>query len=483
VQPVTVADNATPTTRRLSRHFKWSQPREVVLYIDHAYWAFPLLRGIPVFIGTIGLIALLIGQIASDANAPLWNTLEILDALLTLVLLAHWLIFIIIPWWFQYYIVTDLRVIRTEGPLTRSTSEIPITNIQEVKINQPTFIQIFFHYGSIIVTAGGGKELRFDAVNQAEEVSHAIARAQEMRRPPMPKPPTITDAVLEEALESLGAQLTNPNFPAMPPKLSVKWPLSGALQFAMNEGESPIGVIYRHWSVLFLLSARSTLLVISSIFLTTFVTKIGISSLWPVTITAGIIGLIWFGVVYLNFVDDAYLVTSRRIIDVERHYFVLQRTVQAIEYKNIQKVDEEVPTIWSRIFGTGTISINVSGQSAPLVLRNVPHPDVIVDLINRNREIARKRVEIREVNSRNLQMKDWFATVLNELIIGAPDLRGMPLEDALSHVQEQGLNPIIASESYLVPGVPAGIVISQIPMPGSRVLRGGDVSLILSRLW
>ena len=112
----------------------------------------------------------------------------------------------------------------------------------------------------------------------------------------------------------------------------------------------------------------------------------------------------------------------------------------------------------------------------------IPGPRGIESAIERNRVALAAGADITVANRERYDMKEWFSLVLAEVIITTPDLRGMTLEMALETALHVGMHPTVLGESYVVMGTPAGIVLNQRPMPGSRALRGGDISLILSRI-
>jgi hypothetical protein len=127
------------------------------------------------------------------------------------------------------------------------------------------------------------------------------------------------------------------------------------------------------------------------------------------------------------------------------------------------------------------VTVNVAGSSSPLSLDFVSHPALLEQSITRNRDAVRRRAEIQRENDDKAQMKEWFAAVLGEMIIPAPDLRGLSLEEAMERTQPVGLRLMVMGDHVAMPGVPPGLVVSQSPMPGSRMLRSGDISVVLSR--
>jgi beta-lactam-binding protein with PASTA domain len=71
--------------------------------------------------------------------------------------------------------------------------------------------------------------------------------------------------------------------------------------------------------------------------------------------------------------------------------------------------------------------------------------------------------------------------VLAEMVVTTPELRGQTLEDALVHTYAEGMRLVVLGDTVVLPGYPAGIVVSQSPSAGSRALRGGDISVMLTR--
>ncbi|MBA3826062.1 MAG: PASTA domain-containing protein, partial [Ktedonobacterales bacterium] len=109
------------------------------------------------------------------------------------------------------------------------------------------------------------------------------------------------------------------------------------------------------------------------------------------------------------------------------------------------------------------------------------YPALVHAAVERSRVLAKKRTAVVVANHERSQIKDWFAEVLTEMVVAAPELRGHTLEDALVLTYGEGMRLVVLGDTVVMPGYPSGIVVSQSPSAGSRALRGGDISVMLSR--
>ncbi|HKD77477.1 MAG TPA: PASTA domain-containing protein, partial [Ktedonobacterales bacterium] len=259
-----------------------------------------------------------------------------------------------------------------------------------------------------------------------------------------------------------------------------RWPLSRAVNIQLDPDETVLGIVSRHWWFL----ARSTGIALAIIFLAIFLFVRGFWHTFSglsIDVIAFVSGLIAFAISYLNFADDVFIFTSRRIIDVQRLYFILFSSNVFIEYEKIQEIRFVVPTFWARLLHFGTITISAAGVSG-MVLDGVPYPTVLAQAIERNRVEVKRRNDIITANREKQKLKEWFATLLGQMIVVVPDVVGQPLDQAMEEALRIGLRPAVVEVVAQRPGAPAGIVISQNPTAGARALYGGDITFVVRRV-
>jgi uncharacterized membrane protein YdbT with pleckstrin-like domain len=398
-----------------------------------------------------------------------------------IVLVARWLIVDALPWWYRRYIVTTQRVIVRAGVFRQTSNEIALRNIQSVSVEITQIDELLFGYGRVIILAAGGSGLTFRGIARPRSVAALITQARSQRPTAGTQPAqNIADPALQQTLDMLAEQDTIPIPALIDPACTHRWPLSRAINIPLDPDETVLGIVSRHWWFL----ARSTGIALVIIFLAIFLFARGIWHTFSglsIDVIAFISGLIAFAISYLNFADDVFIFTSRRIIDVQRLYFILFSSKVSIEYEKIQEIRSVVPTFWARLLHFGTITINAAGVSG-MVLDGVPYPNVLSQAIERNRVEVKRRNEVITANSEKQKLKEWFSTILGQMIVVVPDVVGQPFDQATEEALRVGLRPAVVEVVAQGPGAPAGIVISQNPTAGARALYGGDITFVVRRV-
>ena len=478
-------------TQRYSRQqpagpstFRGQQPGETVVLLAREHWLVLTTKAWPVLLTLVLLLLLVIGQATSRAQQSFWNAGEVLTGVVTLGLLARWAITDAAPWWYHLAIVTNQRVISSTGIFKQAMSEISLGDVQAIRTESQTIDEWLFGYGRVTIAAAGGKALTFRAIAAPQQVAVLISTTRDTHAPAVPTTePLIVDPVLRQMLDGLGQSEPLPTLAVLPSACTRQWPLSRALNVTLNPGETTLGIVSRHWWALVRPALPPLVLLATALLVLLGTGWLRATALLPVALGGVAIGLVWFLIIYLNFADDVFIFTTQRIIDVQRRYFILYEVAIAIEYAKIQAIETSSPSLWAKLLHYGTVRINAAGYDNAMTLDLVPEPRLIEQAVARNRTTLATTAAVATTNREKVEIKDWFAAVVGELVIIAPELRGLTLEAAMVTAQQTGLRAIVTGESYVITGVPAGTVISQSPMPGARALRGGDVALVLSRMW
>ncbi len=88
---------------------------------------------------------------------------------------------------------------------------------------------------------------------------------------------------------------------------------------------------------------------------------------------------------YLKWSNTVFMLTDRRVIDVERKGF-FDRVVSEVPYAHIDDVTYRVKGIIPTMFRFGDVRLHISGSNADIEFRRVPKPSRIHDLVNDLRE-------------------------------------------------------------------------------------------------
>ncbi len=476
------ATSARSQPQSQARTFRGQQAGERSILITHPARATLLLPAWPVVLGLMALVGVPVAQSARLLPGSVAGVALAALGLATLLVLGRWGGATAYPWWCTRAIITDRRVMVQRGGIALDVQEIPLGSVQSARVELRTFGELLLGYGRVTITAGGGAPLTLPALARPQAFANLVMQARATHAPPAAASAPIADPAVRAIIDRLAQAEPLPALPALDPALGAQWPLRHAMTIPLEDGETVVGLINRHWWVL----ARRAALPLTLLALAALVAGAGAWLGQPMFLAVGVLsalpGILWLVLVYLNFVDDSFILTDRRILDVQRRFFVLYEATAALEYDNIQEVRTSVPGAWARLVGYGTVQVNAAGMGAPISMDGVPRPQAIEQAIAGCRALVQQRAQAAAANHEKLELRDWFAAVVGEMVVAAPDLRGLLLEDAIARSYAAGLRLLVLGDNIIVPGLPAGIVVSQSPFPGARALRGGDLSVMLSRL-
>ena len=420
-------------SRQLARKlkFKWLRPDEVIYFLARKHplilWqklalpALALMVPAGFFYAWVFLINYLIVALAGGLS------------LLAIILYMIWLV---IDWGNDYYIVTNQRVVWLEKVvgIYDSRQESPIGTILSVGIEANQFGR-YFDYGNVIVRTFVGK-IPFSNVNHPDQASKMIEeywnRTKEVA------------AVLEkEAMKNAIRKRLNLPLPRQAPgfgdaapiaKTDVKPPPRGAgalallkfvgantLKLRYEVGEN---VIYRkHWVVLVLQSwvpvaglLGTLLLFIARLVQLAFLpNEVFISFEGGITVDAWASAFLiaffpfagWLVYEVADWSNDKFEVTNDQIIDLDRKPF-------GTEIRNAAPLENILGTFYERkgflgnIFNFGTVYITVGGTK--LAFEDVVDPATVQSDIDRRRMARTAKQNEAKVAGERDRMAEWLAT-------------------------------------------------------------------------
>ncbi len=93
--------------------------------------------------------------------------------------------------------------------------------------------------------------------------------------------------------------------------------------------------------------------------------------------------LLWtiFFVLWTNYYLDIFLLTNYRVVDIEQHG-LFARDMAEIRYDRIQDVTIEVFGVLPSLLGFGNIHIQTAGRQREVVVRHIPRPDGIREVLS-----------------------------------------------------------------------------------------------------
>ena len=469
--------------------FSGQQQGEKVVFIKHRHWWFLLKPGWPTLLLLLALIGILSLHALLPHYAALWIILEVVVGIGLLFFLLRWAYSDVSDWWYTTYVLTDKRIIITHGWLKPQRKEAPLDKIQQVYLDIRSLWAYILDFGNIIIPTAAGP-IQLTSVAHPRSIVEQIIEAQSQYHASIKAPAEtpIKDAILRKVIEDLAkpVAVTVPESPDPAPKpgtiITPARRFAGPLRLNSKVRYAPeertLRYIQRHPYVFFRRAAPGGGIVLVMIVLALVVHFF----LWPVFILGALVGLGWVGYCYVDYIDDLYIITTHRIIDIDRAALIFFEGRAIVEYSKIQDIIVDVPSPIARLFDFGTVRVETAGQQQKIRMRDVPNPFAVQNLISQRINAGKEREAVNAVNKQKAEMKHWFGEVLNAMYgLRAPDLIGKSFEEAADLLDKQHLALRVLGERR-IQGMPPGHVIQQIPPPGTMLGSEGQIHILLSRL-
>lgn len=408
------------------------------------------------------------------------------------------------------YIITNRRIIKSEGFLEPKRQVVPLEKVQQIGIELKQPWGYLLRYGVIHLYLTGG-DLVIEDVGNPRRIRDAIEgitkefKESKPKEPPIPK---LKDPVLASTLAELAKpkevpKLENedeerygpPRDPAarLRPRRTFGAFLRIPCEVHYTSGEQTVKYVQRSRWVLLVREALPITLSLLVLLITFIVPSTGALSgpLWHawqylLYFLVPILG-IWIFVVWANYVDDVYILTSKRIIDLERSFGVFGEERIEIEYKNIKDIQVKVSGPIEIILNIGTVTVETPGKNPDIIFQHVDDPFKLQDKINEIREFQEKAKKIKDENDQKKNMDRWFSTVFSkfetEITVetrDVPDLKGKDLPTAIAIAQKQELDVSVLPDPLEIAGVPAGHIALQNPPTGTVMRKGSTIEVVLS---
>jgi membrane protein YdbS with pleckstrin-like domain len=499
---------------RRGRDGKWyfygQEEDEVVRLLVRKYWTFLVREGLPFFLSILAFAGVLLLNEVFPVLGTLWWFIDGVVLLLVLGLGIRFVYEDWFVWWNDTYIITNKRIIKYEGFLEPKRQVVPLDKIQQIGIELQQPWGYLLKYGIIHLYLAGG-DLIIKDVGNPRRIRDAIEgitkefKESKPKEPPVPKP---KDPVIAATLEELAKpkevpKLENedeerygpPRDPAarLRPRRTFGAFLRIPCEVHYTSGEQTVKYVQRsRWVLLVreaLPIALSLLVLLITFILPSTSTLSGL--LWRawqylLYFVVPILG-IWIFVVWANYVDDVYILTSKRIIDLERSFGVFGEERIEIEYKNIKDIQVKVAGPIEIILNIGTVSVETPGTNPDIIFQHVHDPIKLQDKINEIRDFQEKAKKIKDENEQKKTLDKWFSTVFSnfetEITVetrDVPDLKGKDLPTAIAIAGEYELDVAVLPEPTISTEVPVGRIAVQMPPKGTVMRKGSTIEVALS---
>lgn len=437
-------------------------------------------------------LALLAGALYLRSRGGPSAALQVAAAVLAIIavpLFGFWLARGLLPWIAHTFVLTNKRLMEYSGVWQRTRKQLPLEHIQQVRIDRPSFLAALLDFGDVIVlTASEDSDLQLEGVRAPRAVSDTILDTRRGEGGSTSGGTTVTDGLhprLRTLMEQIGEPIGGVGGAASPDAADQPVMVAGELVRAplrLLAGERVLTVIHRHWYVLARRLLGPLVLLLFGLGGATLVMALAGKTLGPLAVVlvlgSFLPGLVWGVLAYLNYIDDLFVLTTDRIVDIERRYFVLAEARREAAYERIQDVRVNVEGV-GRVLGFGTLTIETAGRLPDIEMRYVPQAFAIQDLIFARINAARDAASQAAASRSRGQHSQLVASALNQLLVEVPNLRGLNLLVAGERLRAAGLALVVEAQQE-VAGVTPGLVIAQMPSPGTMEVRGNEVRVVLS---
>ena len=466
-------------------HFIGQEPDEVVRKVVRRHVWFLIRAALP-FAGLLLLLIILLAvYIGQPALRPLWLFLILIVSVLVLFTGAYAVYKDVIRWWLDVDIITNKRILTWRGFLQQTRQETGLDRVQQVGVDRETPLSFLASYGTLHVYLVGGR-LDIKDVPNPKAIRDAILGVTEeykTAKPVKPKLPRPADPELDEVLSKLAKKEELPTLPDADAKyVNRRRPdqRRGPLRTFGGPLRIPCDVHYEsdEFTVMYIQRSRYVLgmrlILPILLLLVALVALIYLPQFALISVIAVLVLIIFMLLLIINYIDDVFILTNKRIIDIERKFVFFFEARDETEYRSIRDIRVQMSNIFEFLLGYGDVYVETPGSSPDISLTHVDHPFFIQDKIYAIKGHKEKVDKIKTSNERKDQLDEWFSsvlTVLEKQMVnrGVPNLQKLDLWTAAERAEEFGMKVVPIGEDASFPQIEAGKIVKQYPPAGAVI--------------
>lgn len=428
VDYLNLSEEALEVVEQMKLGSEESKPRDLSLTTEEQILYWERRSGWRLFFEIIVPIVIFFGWtvfVLAYATLPsTWAAIVILAPGLLAGMLVVWRT---LDWTNDYFVITNKHLVHHEYSLRGFqvvVVKVPVDQVQSVEIEKPSLVATILSVGTaVITTAAATGSIRFDWINNPQEVADIVNRQREQARE---VDAGETQAALRAALEQ--HYQSNPAYRQIDlPEDELDdeefyeeyadlgdyvsaglrgglWRMGHIFSTRLENGEV---ITYRKHP--FTLFARTWWLWL--LFFGTFAVAVRAQNSVVSAVLAGLsfLTFLWLTWRYLDWRNDLFQVTSRYIFDIDRLPLGFGESRKQAELGNVQNVHAWRPGFIPTMFNFGNVTIETAGASPDIVFEKVSNPSRVQSDIFERREafLSRQRAADRE------QRRKEFAVMLD----------------------------------------------------------------------
>ncbi len=386
-------------------YFDGQEPDEEVRRVVREHFIFALRSATPFLAAIIILFLIIWGNAASPQLDALWRPLVLLASLLIVATGLYSAYRIFALWWVNVDVITNRRILTWKGFLSPTRKETKLEKVSQVAVDQRSIFALLFNYGDVKVYVTGGQPLDMPRVanprevrDDVEGVRQSYQKVIEAKKEPVPP---VQDQQLSAVLTKLATPKALPGFPDA--DKNSKWAhlydpakLRGPLRTFGGFLNIPCDVHYdaEEYTVQYI--QRSKIVLLYELFfpvlilLGLLIGALTARFLFGLFAILFILGAIFIGLIIVNYIDDVFILTNKRIIDIERHFVFLFEEHDTATYDKITEIRVQMPNPFELALNVGNVHVITPGNNPDIHMTRVPDPFALQDRIFELQELKSK---------------------------------------------------------------------------------------------